>query len=91
MMIPFAVLPSIEVGGLVGLWLRSDLPIEKRVADTLIRLTSCLSADWEEAANLAEEHAVCVELSLEQLALLLERLDFSSGRAEDVAGMVFSP
>ena len=31
MMIPFAVLPSIEVGGLVGLSLRSDLPIEKRV------------------------------------------------------------
>jgi hypothetical protein len=91
MMIPFEVLPCIEVGGLVGLWLRSDLPVEKRVADALIRLTSCPSPDWEEAASLAEEEGVCVELSLEQLALLLERLDFRTGRAEHVAAMAFWP
>ena len=91
MMIPFEVLPCIEVGGLVGLWLRSDLPVEKRVADALICLTSCPSPDWEEAANLTKEDGVSVELSLEQLALLLERLDFESGRAEDIAGMAFWP
>ena len=90
-MIPFEVLPSIDVGGLVGLWLGSGLPVEKRVADALIRLSSCPSPDWEEAASLAEEEGVCVELSLEQLALLLERLDFESGRAEDIAGMAFWP
>jgi hypothetical protein len=91
MMIPFEVLPCIEVGGLVGLWLRSDWPVEKKVADALIRLSSCPSPDWEEAASLAEEEGVCVELSLEQLALLLERLDFESGGAEDIAGMAFWP
>ena len=91
MMIPFEVLPCIEVGGLVGLWLRSDLPVEKRVADALICLTSCPSPDWEEAANLTKEDGVSVELSLEQLALLLERLDFESGQAEDIAGIAFWP
>jgi hypothetical protein len=91
MMIPFEVLPCIEVGGLVGLWVRSDWPVEKRVADALIRLTSCPSPDWEGAASLAEEEEVSVELSLEQLALLLERLDFESGRADDIAGMAFWP
>jgi hypothetical protein len=29
MMIPFEVLPSIDVGGLVGLWLGSSLPVER--------------------------------------------------------------
>ena len=91
MMIPFEVLPCIEVGGLVGLWLRSGLPIEKMVADALICLTSRPSSDWEEAASLTKEDGVSVELSLEQLALLLERLDFESGRAEDIAGMAFWP
>ena len=91
MMIPFEVLPCIEVGGLVGLWLRSDLPVEKRVADALICLTSCPSPDWEEAANLTKEDGLSVELSLEQLALLLERLDFESGQAEDIAGIAFWP
>jgi hypothetical protein len=90
-MIPFEVLPCIDVGGLVGLWLRSDWPVEKRVADALICLSSCPPPDWEEAASLAEEEGVSVELSLEQLALLLERLDFGSGRAEDIAGMAFWP
>lgn len=47
MMIPFAVVPSIEVGGLVGLWLHSDRPVERKVADTLTRLTSCPSRDWK--------------------------------------------
>jgi hypothetical protein len=90
-MLPFEVLPCIEVGGLVGLCLRSELPVERRVAEALIRLTSCPSPDWEQAMKLAKEETVCVELSLEELALLLERLDFSSGRAEDIAGMAFWP
>jgi len=38
-----------------------------------------------------KEDGVSVELSFEQLALLLERLDFESGRAEDIAGVAFWP
>lgn len=90
-MVPFEVLPCIEVGGLVGLYLRSELPIERKVADALIRLMSCPSSDWEQAMKLGKDETVSVELSLEQLALLLERLDFCSGRSEDIAGMVFWP
>jgi hypothetical protein len=90
-MVPFEVLPCIEVGGLVGLYLRSDLPIERKVADALIRLMSCPSSEWEKAMKLAKEERVSVEVSLEQLGLVLERLDFSSGRSEDIAGMVFWP
>jgi hypothetical protein len=90
-MMPFEVLPWIEVGGLVGLYLHSEVPIERKVADVLIRLMSCPSSDWEQAMKVAKEQAVHVEMSLEQVALLLERLDFSSGQAEDVAGMMFWP
>ena len=88
---PFEVQPWLDVGGVVGLSPRSDVPIEKRVADALLRLGSCPSSEWETAMTLNQEQAVCVDVSLEQLALLLERLDFSSGRAEDIEGMVFWP
>jgi len=88
---PFEVLPCVEVGGLVGLYLRSDVPVEKKVADALIRLSSCPSSEWEKAAKLTPGNTVSVELSLEQLAWLMERLDFSSGQAEDIEGMVFWP
>ena len=37
---PFEVQPWLDVGGVVGLSPRSDVPIEKRVADALIRLGS---------------------------------------------------
>jgi hypothetical protein len=83
---PFEVLPCVEVGGLVGLYLRSEVPVEKKVADALIRLSSCPSSDWEKAAKLTPGNAVSVEVSLEQLGWLMERLDFSSGRT-----MVFWP
>jgi len=88
---PFEVLPCLEVGGLVGLYLRSGVPIERKVADALIRLSSCPSSDWEEAMKLTNGKAVWVDVSLEQLAWLMERLDFCSGRAEDIAGMMFWP
>jgi len=68
-----------------------ELARRERVADALIRLTSCPSPDWEEAASLTKEDGVSVELSLERLALLLERLDFESGQTEDIAGMAFWP
>ena len=77
---PFEVLPCLEVGGLVGLCLRSGLPIDRKVADALIRLSSCPSSDWEEAMKLTNGKAVWVDVSLEQLAWLMERLDFCSGR-----------
>ena len=41
--------------------------------------------------KLTNGKAVCVDVSLEQLAWPMERLDFSSGRAEDIEGMVFWP
>jgi hypothetical protein len=87
---PFEVLPCLEVGGLVGLCLRSGLPIDRKVADALIRLSSCPSSDWEEAMKLTNGKAVWVDVSLEQLAWLME-LDFCSGQAEDIAGMIFWP
>jgi hypothetical protein len=88
---PLEVQPCLEVGGLVGLYLRSDLPIEKKVANALVRLSSCPSSDWERAMKLTDEKAVYIDVSLEQIAWLMERLDFSSGRAEDIEGIVFWP
>jgi len=88
---PFEVQRCLEVGGLVGLYLRSNLPIEKKVADTLVRLSSCPSSDWEKAMKVTDGNAVCIDVSLEQLAWLMERLDVSSGRAEDIEGIVFWP
>jgi len=88
---PFEVLPCLEVGGLVGLYLRSGVPIERKVADALIGLSSCPSSGWEEAMKLTNGKAVWVDVSLEQLGWLIERLDFCSGRAEDIAGMMFWP
>jgi hypothetical protein len=64
------------------------LPVEKRVADALIRLTSCPSPDWEEAASLAEEEGVCVELSLGTTGLTTRAAGL---RTEDIAGMAFWP
>ena len=87
---PFEVLPCVEVGGLVGLYVRSDVPVEKKVADALIRLSSCPSSEWEKAAKLTPGNTVSVELSLEQLAWLMERLDFSSGRGHPRHGVLAS-
>jgi hypothetical protein len=78
---PFEVLASVEVGGLVGLYLHSDVAIEKRVADALVRLSSCPSSDWEKAMKLTDDKAVYIDVSFEQMAWLMELLDFSSGRA----------
>jgi hypothetical protein len=44
---PFEILPCLELGGLLGVRLRSDLPIEKKVTDALVRLSSCPSSDWK--------------------------------------------
>ena len=86
---PFEVLACVEVGGLVGLYLHSDVAIEKRVADALVRLSTCPSSDWEKGMKLTDDKAVYIEVSLEQMAWLIELLDFSSGRAEDIEGIVF--
>jgi len=88
---PFEVLPWVELGGLVGLYLHSDVAIEKRVADALVRLSSCPSSDWEKAMKLTDDKAVYIDVSLEQMAWLMELLDFSSGRTEDIEGIVFWP
>ena len=78
---PFEVLACVEVGGLVGLYLHSDVAIEKRVADALVRLSSCPSSDCEKGMTLTDDKAVYIDVSLEQMAWLMELLDFSSGRA----------
>jgi hypothetical protein len=90
-MVPFELLQSIEEGGLMKLYLYSELPIEQRVAEALIRLTSCRSENWEKAMTVKEDEAVSVELSLEELAMILERVDFTSGRQEDIEAMNFWP
>lgn len=90
-MVPFEVLPSIEVGGLMKLCLYSERPIERRVAYALIHLTMCRSENWKRAMESKEQEAVKVEVSLEDLAMILERVDFCSGRAEDIQAIKFWP
>lgn len=73
------------------LCLYSERPIERLVADTLIRLTSCRSENWKKAMRLKEDEAVSVEVSLEDLTMILERVDFQSGRQEDIEALEFWP
>ena len=90
-MMPYEVIPCIEHGGLMRLSMYSQTPIERKVADALIQLSATPSSDWTAAQKLRVERAVGVELSLEQLSMLLERVDFTSGRAEDIAAIRFWP
>jgi hypothetical protein len=84
LMMPFEVLPCIEAGEPIKLCLRLGRPIDTVVADALVRLTLYRSENWKKAMELKEEEAVGVELSLEELAMILERIDFQSGRLEDI-------
>ncbi len=90
-MIPFEVLKSIELGGLMKLALYSDQPIEMLVADALIRLTLCRSENWKKAMQLKEEEAVGIEITLEELAMIVERVAFHSGALEDIQAINFWP
>jgi hypothetical protein len=90
-MIPFEVPPCIDHAGLMGLCLYSEQPIERVVADVLIRLTMCRSEHWTRAMELKEDEAVSIEVSLQELAMILERVDLRSGRLEDIQAIKFWP
>jgi hypothetical protein len=82
---------SIEVGGLMKLALYSDRPIEMLVADALIHLTLCRSENWKKTMQLKEEEGMGIEISLEELAMIGERVDFSTGALEDTEAINFWP
>ena len=71
--------------------LYSDQPIEMLVADALIRLTLYRSGHWKEAMELKENEAVGIEVGLEELSMMLERVDFHSGRVEEIQSIKFWP
>ncbi len=65
-------------------------PIDLIVKQALARLESQPSRQWLDAIGRLETgRPVRLEVSLEELALLLERVDFSSGRIEDIEAIGF--
>jgi hypothetical protein len=65
-------------------------PIDLLVKQALARLERRPSRQWLDAIrDLETGRPVRLEVSLEELALLLERVDFSSSRLEDIEAMGF--
>ncbi len=65
-------------------------PIDLMVKQALARIESRPSRQWLDAVrDLEHGRVVRLEVNLEELALLLERVDFSSGRLEDIEAMNF--
>jgi hypothetical protein len=89
--IPFEVLPSIECRSLLGLSLYSEWPIERLVADALVHLAMSRSENWKKAMRLKPDEAVGIEISLEELGMILERVDFHSGARKDIEAINFWP
>jgi hypothetical protein len=70
--------------------LTAALPIDLMVKHALARLEQQPSSRWRDAIqDLESGRPVRLEVSLEELALLLERVDYSSGRLEDIEAMRF--
>jgi hypothetical protein len=70
--------------------LTGALPIDLMVKHALARLEQQPSSRWRDAIrDLESGRPVRLEVSLEELALLLERVDYSSGRLEDIEAMRF--
>ncbi len=70
--------------------LTGPLPIDLMVEHALARLEQQPSSRWRDAIrDLESGRPVRLEVSLEELALLLERVDYSSGRLEDIEAMRF--
>jgi hypothetical protein len=70
--------------------LTGALPIDLMVKHALARLEQQPSSRWPDAIrDLESGRPVRLEVSLEELALLLERVDYSSGRLEDIEAMRF--
>ncbi len=84
----FELLPFLDLPGQCSLTIAP--PIDLIVKQALARLESRPSRQWLDAIGRLEAGCpVRLELSLEELALLLERVDFSSSRLEDIEAMKF--
>jgi len=84
----FELLPFLDLPGQCTLTIAP--PIDLMVKQALARLESRPSRLWLDAVRDMETgQAVRLEVSLEELALLLERVDFSSSRLEDIEAMKF--
>jgi hypothetical protein len=84
----FEPLPFLDLPGQRSLTIAP--PIDLIVKQALARLESGPSRQWLDAIGRLESgRPVRLEVSLEELALLLERVDYSSGRLEDIEAMGF--
>jgi hypothetical protein len=84
----FELLPFLDLPGQCSLTIAP--PIDLMVKQALARLERFPSRQWLDAIRDMEAgQAVRLEVSLEELALLLERVDFSSSRLEDIEAMKF--
>jgi len=84
----FELLPCVDLPGQRSLTVAP--PIDLLVKQALARLERRPSRQWLDAIrDMETARPVRLEVSLEELALLLERVDFSSGRIEDIEAMNF--
>ena len=84
----FELVPHLDLPGQRSLTVAP--PIDVAVKQALSRLEQHPSSRWRVAIrDLNSGCPVRVEISLEELALLLERVDYSSGRLEDIEAMRF--
>ena len=84
----FELLPCLDLPGQHSLTVTP--PIDLAVRRALVRLEKQPSKPWRDAVrDLEMGRVVRLEVSLEELALLLERVDYSSGRLEDIEAMKF--
>jgi hypothetical protein len=84
----FELLPYLDLPGQHSLAVAP--PIDVAVKQALSHLEQHPSSRWRDAIRDLESGCpVRVEISLEELALLLERVDYSSGRLEDIGAMRF--
>jgi hypothetical protein len=80
----FELLPCVDLPGQRSLTVAP--PIDLPVKQALARLERRPSRQWLDATRDMETgHAVRLEVSLEELALLLERVDFSSGSLQVIS------
>jgi len=84
----FELLPCVDLPGNYSLTVTP--PTSLAVKQALVRLEKQPSQPWRDAVHdLEMGRIVRLEVSLEDLALLLERVDYSSGRLEDIEAMKF--
>jgi len=84
----FELLPCLDLPGQQSLTVAP--PIDLAVKHALARLERQASSQWRDAIrDLETGRPVRLEVSLEELALLLEKVDYSSGRLEDIGAMKF--